>query len=69
MKQQTETTLTEKKLHIFAVKAKIAGGDTETIVGGTGETVLEAMGDAAEKLHVMGFRDVALTPRDVSFDI
>lgn len=63
MKNELTTTATGTKLHVFTYTATFLGGPIAALVGGNGADELEAMADAAGKLHALGYRDVVLTPR------
>jgi hypothetical protein len=66
MKNELNTTATGAKLHVFTYTATFLGGGIAALVGGNGADELEAMADAAAKLHALGYRDVVLAPRKVS---
>lgn len=63
MKNELNQTATGAKLHVFTYTATFLGGDIAALAGGIGADELEAMTDAAGKLHALGYRDVVLTPR------
>lgn len=59
---------TEMNLYVFNYAGTfwgydLADGGTDLIVGGNGATELEALADAAGKLHAMGYRNLVLSPR------
>lgn len=63
MKDITNSTATGATLHVFTYTATFLGGDISALAGGYGADSIEAMADAADRLHKLGYRDVALTPR------
>lgn len=63
MNDKTTATATGAKLHVFNYTATFLGDSLAAIVGGSGADMIEAMADAAARLHALGYQDVTLAPR------